>query len=107
MKKELSQKSRNRISTGSWVLIALQGMILVGLIIDKQERDPAIEALVQTPTTLAIAGTLGSLIGINALAIVALIGGLTLWRHDRNKESKIITILAIFALIFNSTLAFL
>ena len=107
MREELSQKSKNRILTGAWVLIALQVLVLIGSIIDRQGHDPAIEALLQKPTTTAMVGTFGYLIGINALAIVLLIAGLTLWWHNENKEGKTIIALAIIALVINSMLAFL
>jgi len=106
MSKELSQKSKNRILTLGWIFIVLQVMAFAGMAIDKQERDPSIEAFLQKPTTMAIAGTLGHLIGINALPLVALLAGLTLWRHDKNKESKALIIAGVVVIIASSILVF-
>jgi len=107
MPKELSQKSRRNIYVGAWILIVIQIMALVGWIIDTPERDPAIEALVQKPTSANIGGTIGVLIGCNMLAIVAMIAGLTLWRHGNDEKSKIIIIASIIAIFVGSMLVFL
>jgi hypothetical protein len=104
-KKELSQKSRNRIFAGAWILISLQVMVLLGFVIDRQERDPAIEAFLRKPTPAAIGGTLGYLIGTNMLPLVALIAGLTLWRHGKTTENKTIIIASVAAIIVSSMLA--
>jgi len=106
MEKELSQKSRKRISVGAWFLIVLQVIALVGLVIDRQERDPAIESFLRQPTASATAGTIGYLIGMNIIPLVALIGGITLWRHDKSKESKTIIAVATIAIIASSVLIF-
>ena len=106
MPKELSQKSRRNIYVGAWILIVIQVMALVGFIIDRQERDPAIEAFVQKPTSGNIGGTIGVLVGQNMLPIVALIAGLTLWRHGRGKESRAVIIAAIIGIFVGSMLAF-
>ena len=106
MGKELSQKSRNRILVGVWVLVGIQAMAVIGFAIDHEARDPAIEALRQEPTSgAAIGGTLGFLIGTNLPALVALMGGITLWRHDKSKQSKRIIIAASVALAAGSMFA--
>jgi len=106
MGKALSQESRNRISAGVWVLIVLQFMVLVELVINRRERDPAIESFLRQPTASATAGTIGYLIGMNIIPLVALIGGITLWRHDKSKESKTIIAVATIAIIASSVLIF-
>ena len=105
MTKELSQKSRRNIYVGAWILIVIQVMALVGWIIDSPERDPAIEGFLQQPTSANIGGTIGVLIGCNMLAIVAMIAGLTLWRHGNDEKSRIIIKASIIAIFVGSFIA--
>lgn len=106
MQKELSQKCKKRIIVGAWLLIGLQVMALIGLVIDRQERDPAVESFLRRPTAAATGGAIGCLIGINILPIVTLIAGLTLRRHGKSTESKTIIGAAAIAIIVGSILVF-
>jgi len=106
MTKELSQKSINRLSVGAWIFLVLQALALVGMVVERQGRDEAIEAFLQEPKSSAIGGTLGYLIGINVLPIVALLAGLTLWRHRKSDQSKRIIVAACIALVVSSFFAF-
>jgi len=106
MTKELTQKSINRISVGAWILLSLQAVALVGMVVERQEREEAIEAFLQEPNSSAIGGTLGCLIGINVLPIVALLAGLVLWRYRKSDQSKRIIIAASIALVVSSFFAF-
>jgi hypothetical protein len=90
----------------SWGMASLQVMALMGFVIDRQEREPAIESFLQQPTAASMGGTLGYLIGINILPIVTLIAGLTLWRHGKSTESKTIISAATIAIIIGSILIF-
>ena len=106
MKKEFSAKSKRNIYLGAWALIIIQFMALLGSTGDSQQRDPIIESFLQHPTSANIVLTIAFLIAWNMLAIVALIAGLALWRHDIKERGKTIIVAAIVAISLGIILAF-
>ena len=104
MKKELSQKSRQRILVGAWILLILQAMALIGIVSGGDKLYPAVEVFLHRPTAAALGRALGHFVGINTLALVALIAGFTLWRHGKSKESKTIITASTIAIILSSIL---
>jgi len=58
-----------------WVLLVLSAMVAINIVVQPHTRDSSIEALMSHLDSPALAGTIGFLIGIHALQLVAMLLG--------------------------------
>lgn len=91
----------------AWILLVLNGLLVVGTLSNERVRDPAIQAFLTHPTPEAIGGTLGYLIGTNMFALPAFILSLVAWRYKKNRSGKVATIVSIVFMVVGTLLAFL
>jgi len=87
-------------------LLASQFMAFIGILSEGRYKDPFTESLFSHPTPGAMGGTIGFLIGINILAIIALILSLIAWLNKKNSSGKLTTIICIALIAFQTILAF-
>jgi hypothetical protein len=102
MIQDFLQKSENRISAGSWILIGLQFLAIVGIVTDGQQYDPAIESFLSQSTIASMQGPFDFLVAKNILPIVAIGAALTLWKRNRNAHCEKIISTGAISIILGS-----
>jgi len=86
-----------------WVLIVLSVMALVGIILGPHHKDPSIETFMNHPDSLSLAGTIGFLVGSNALSLIAL--GFGIYAVARkNRKGKPLIVTSIIAVLIMSVI---
>jgi hypothetical protein len=83
MQKELSENRRTFISVAAWLFLGLQAFTLASVWLGA-ETSPY------------------DLIGVNILPVVVLLSGLTLWRHKKDTNGKILIAAGVFAILVSS-----
>jgi len=84
-----------------WVLIILSVIVVIGTIQGPHHKDPSVEAFLDHPDSLSLAGTIGFLTGSNALSLFAL--GFGIYAVvKKNRKGKSLVIASIIALLFMS-----
>lgn len=84
-----------------WVLIVLSALAFIGIINEPSHKDPSIEAFLNRPDILSLAGTIGFLIGSNTLLLFAL--GFGIYASvKKNRRGKSLVITSIVAMLIMS-----
>ena len=84
-----------------WVLVILSVTTVIGIIQEPYQKDPSVEAFLKHPDSLSLAGTIGFLIGSNALSLFALGFGIYAL-VKKNRKGKSLIIASIIALLVMS-----
>jgi len=87
------------ISIG-WVLVVISIIAVIGMILEPNSRDPSIEAFLKHPDSLSLAGTVGVIIGSNALSLFAMGFGIyAVVKKNRKGKPLLITSVVVFLVI--------
>ena len=89
-----------------WVLLVISGLALVVTLQQPRHRDPSIQALLTRPSSIALAGTIGFIIGCNFPSIFACLFGVYT-SVKKNPNGKALILASVIVFLVNSAILFL